>query len=157
MANDVEQWEQLSALFAGLANPARVAILEGIRHGEAMPSVANQVGLTRSGIQKHIDTLVETGLVYRPPNTGQPYALTPLGQFFAVFIDQFGDALITAVTAIDEAEQEARGDLSGIPVSDNTMERAIAERKWELSQDELQTILQNQIETLEDVSPKNQT
>ena len=150
MASDVEEWEQLSVLFAGLANPARVAIIEGIRHGEAMPSVADQVGLSRSGIQKHLDTLIETGLVYRPPTRKQTYALTPLGDFFAISLEQFGDDLIAAVIAIDEAEQEAREELTGMPVSEDTRERAIAERKWELVQDELKTILQDQIDSLVD-------
>ena len=65
-----------------------------------------------------------------------------------MFLDRFGDDLITAVVAIEEAEQEAREELSGMPVSEDTMERAIAERKWELVYDELQTILQDEINVL---------
>lgn len=151
MGTDEEEWTHLAALFAGLANPARVAIIDGIRNDEEMPAVADQVGLTRSGIQKHLDTLIETGLVYRPPNEDRTYALTPLGQFFAVFLEQFGDELLAAVTAIEEAEQEARDELIGMPVSDDTIERAIAERKWELVQDELWNVLKGQIDALEEV------
>ena len=148
MTFEKDEWDQLAALFAGCANPARVAIIDGIRHGEAMPTVADQVGLSRSGIQKHLDTLIETGLVYRPPTGEQTYALTPLGQFFAVFLDRFGDDLLAAVVAIEEAEQEAREELTEMPVSEDMMERAIAERKWKLVHNELRTILQDEINVL---------
>lgn len=44
---------------------------------------------------------------------------TPLGQFFAVFLEEFGDGLVATVVAGDEAEGKACEELTGMPVSND--------------------------------------
>lgn len=132
MSDPDAAYPELAGVFSGLANRARLAILMGIYHGHSMQTVTATLEITRSGVQKHLDTLIDTDLVYRPATGEQTYALTPLGHVFAVFLDHYGTDLTAAVAAIDAAEAAAREEFAEVPLSDQVRDREVTRRKWAL-------------------------
>ena len=134
----VETIDAVAELCTGVANPTRIAILLGIRHGWQMPTVAEKMGISRSGVQNHIDRLVTFDLVYRP-ESGDSYALTPLGQFFASWIEDHMEDLAAVVDALPDAEDEAADEVDtiGVELGEETRERLVAEKKWGVIREEM--------------------
>jgi DNA-binding transcriptional ArsR family regulator len=72
--------ESAAPLFAALADPTRLAILNRLADGEARPIVALAAGsaLTRQAVSKHLAVLSGAGLVTRRPAGRKAlYALRP--------------------------------------------------------------------------------
>lgn len=146
--------ETVAALFSGVANPARLTILLAVAQERSMAAVTDELGITRSGVQNHLEELLARDLIYRPASGDQSYAVTPLGQFFVVFVEEHTEILHRAVTAIETAEAEAEEELAEFPVSEEMRERAVAERKWELVEEELREALQ--VAASSDVEPESE-
>lgn len=138
---DAEALETVATLFGGIANPARLTILLAVAQERSMSTVTEEVGITRSGVQNHLEELLARDLIYRPESADQPYAVTPLGRFFVVFVEEHAGILQRAVAAVETAEAEARDELAEFPVGEQMRERAVAERKWELVEEELREAL----------------
>ncbi|WP_207587109.1 winged helix-turn-helix domain-containing protein [Halomontanus rarus] len=132
----------LAELFAGLGNANRLATLLGLYRGESVAAIADTVPITEQGVRQHADRLVEAGLVYRPETADELYAVTPLGVFFAVFVEEHQDAVLRVVDAVDEAEEQARAEYEEAPLAEETRERVVTERKWALVEEELADELQ---------------
>lgn len=69
-----------AALFAALADPTRLALVERLADGAARPIVALAAGsaVTRQAITKHLGVLKDAGLVARRPAGRETlYALRP--------------------------------------------------------------------------------
>ena len=72
--------EAAAPLFAALADPTRLALLERLADGEARPVVAlaSASTLTRQAVSKHLGVLSGAGLVARRPSGRETlYALRP--------------------------------------------------------------------------------
>ncbi|HEX8625151.1 MAG TPA: metalloregulator ArsR/SmtB family transcription factor [Allosphingosinicella sp.] len=72
--------EAAAPLFAALADPTRLALLERLADGEPRPIVALAAGsaLTRQAVSKHLAVLSGVGLVARRPKGRETlYALRP--------------------------------------------------------------------------------
>lgn len=72
--------EAAAPLFAALADPTRLALVERLADGAPRPIVALAAGsaLTRQAVTKHLAVLARAGLVARRPSGRQTlYALRP--------------------------------------------------------------------------------
>lgn len=150
MSDEDAPYVQLADLFSGIGSRARLAILMGVYHDRSMQDVADDLGITRSGVQKHLETLLGANLVYRPETGDQTYVLTPIGHFFAAFLDHFGDALVQAVEGIEAAERDAKDEFTDVPLSERALEREVQRRKWELVSDDLIDTLEGLEQTFEE-------
>ncbi|EMA39440.1 ArsR/SmtB family transcription factor [Halobiforma nitratireducens] len=139
----IERWQAVAELFQGVAHPVRVAILESLAGDADRPltEVGAEFDYSRSAVQKHVNTLIEADLVYRPQDTDQHYALTPFGKFFAAFVDQHADTLYEAVQRTDAAEAEAKTEFEDVPLDDATREKAVTARKWDRVAIEVEELL----------------
>lgn len=138
---DAPPLQRMAWLFQGVAAESRLAVLVGLLEGESMPAVADDLGVSRSAIQGHLDHLMQRRMVYRPETGEKTYRLTPLGLFFAVFIRENQDLLLEIMDLIEETEDAVADDLSDVPVSDETRERMVAEETYDRVADEVEELL----------------
>jgi len=124
--------DRVVALFRGLAHPHRIAIVRGIRQDHALTQVAAALDLSRSGVQTHVDTLVETELVVRTGDQQEPYRLTVLGDLALQLVEQVQHPVQTVEDARQTAADQAEDELGDAPLSDAERDRAINRRTWEL-------------------------
>lgn len=86
MAAAREAPPDLVQLFALLANPTRVALLHRLQRPAFVPELADELGLTRQAVTKHLDALREGGVVRRRATRrgllrAMEYAADPGGLF----------------------------------------------------------------------------
>lgn len=63
---DAASLEKLAGLFRVLAEPARLALLQEIKHGErSVNALVEATGLGQASVSKHLKTLHDAGLVAR--------------------------------------------------------------------------------------------
>lgn len=124
--------ELVAALCRGVAHPHRIAILRGIRQDHALTKVAAVLDLSRSGVQTHVDTLVETDLVVRTGDQQDPYRVTVLGDLSLRLIAQVRQPAQTIEQARRTATAQAEDELGDAPLPDAERERAVRRRTWEL-------------------------
>lgn len=130
--SDSEAFEQLATVFKAVGNPSRLAILVYLAQDRDVNEVVGVMDISRSGVQKHMDRLIDHNLVYRPPEADRTYALTPLGHFFVEFVEKHGDDLMATLEAVDEAEADARAELEDVPASGSDFEKLVTARMWDL-------------------------
>lgn len=140
-------------VFTGVAHPARIRILHAVVAAEAMPDVADELGMSRSGLQTHITRLLEADLLRRTPDATYPYAVTPLGELVHAFLASYEDVLADAVAMTEAAEQEAAEEFEGVPLSNDTFNEAVQTRKWDLVLDDLTAELADAIDALSKAQP----
>lgn len=143
-----EEWEALADVFSGVAHPARVAVVQGLHEDRSIPDIVEDLSITRGGLQNHLETLIDAQLVYRTGESDAPYALTPIGLYFAVLLEDQEDVLLSAVEMVQEAEAQSRDEFADVPMSDEEVDKQVTRRKWELVGDELYEVL--------DVPPDNE-
>jgi len=129
--------DPVATLCRGLAHPHRIAILRGIRQDHALTQVAAALELSRSGVQTHVDTLVETGLVVRTGDQQDPYRVTVLGDLALQLVKQVQHPVQAVEAERRTAAAQADDELGDAPLSDAERERAIRRRTWELVADAL--------------------
>jgi DNA-binding MarR family transcriptional regulator len=131
---DVQQAldEQIAELCRGIAHTHRIAILRGIRQDHALTAVADALDLSRSGVQTHVDTLVDTGLVVRTGDQQDPYYVTVRGELALQLVAQVQPAVQRIEDARQTAEDQAADELGDTPLPEAERDRAINRRTWEL-------------------------
>jgi len=127
--------EQIAELCRGLAHPHRIAVLRGIKQDYALTTVATALKLSRSGVQTHLDTLIETNLVVRTGDQQDPYHLTVLGDLGLQLIAQLHQPTQTIEDARQTAAAQANDELGEAPLPDAERDRAVHCRTWELVAD----------------------
>lgn len=137
-----EELERLAPVLDAIGNRTRLAVLLGLRNGEDMVAVAEHVGVTRGAVQDQVERLITLDVVYRPETSDELYALTPLGVFFAEFVTAYGDVLLEVLDEVEAAEAAAREEVEELPVGDETRERLVTERKWELVGEQMDALLE---------------
>jgi DNA-binding transcriptional ArsR family regulator len=133
-----DQWLRLASLFDGLANPNRLATLCGTAAGRDVAGIADSLPVSEQAVRNHAERLVDAELVYRTDGGDRLYQVTPLGRFFAGFVDENRGALLDALDAVGAAESEARDRFAGTGVSDEVLAREVDRLKWELAAEELE-------------------
>ena len=135
-----ESWiPALVPAFQALGNEYRLQLLVGVHRGQSRQELVSELSITESAVSNHWARLRKAGLGYTPPDDRQ-YAVTPLGEFFAVFLESFGPELGDAVDAIDDAEDAAVAEFENT-LSGEAFEQAVEQRKWALVRDELDDAL----------------
>lgn len=125
-----------SLFYDGLSHPARITILEGRSEGKTYKDIAQDVGMSPTGLSNHKNKLRNTYLCVSP-ESGGPWP-TPLGQY--ALGDTIEPSRVVAVYDMLE-EQENRiekeresvreGSLS--PVAEDLLEKIDVNRLiWEL-------------------------
>lgn len=127
--------DRVASLCRGVAHPHRIAILRGIRQDHALTQVAAALDLSRSGVQTHVDTLVETDLAIRTGDQQDPYRVTVLGDLGLQLIAQIQQPANTIEEARRTAAAQAADELGDAPLPDTERERAVRRRTWELVAD----------------------
>lgn len=86
--SEIQQYAALSKIFAALADPTRLAILDTLTKGEAtVNELAQPSNLSLPTISKHLYVLEEAGLISRSkraqwrPRKLEPKALEPVAQW----------------------------------------------------------------------------
>ena len=127
---DIGAGSELSGVFDALSNPARMKLLLGIDAGRSMTELAEDLGMTRSGVQRHLEVLIDAKLVYRSEEQEVLYALTAIGGFFARFVRSFSPVLVEVLEQVAEREGEVREVYAELPVQEETLERMVADTVW---------------------------
>lgn len=161
---DLDSWtkqdlERLAEV-SNIGHPARIAILLGLDSGKSTTDIAKFLDITRASLQDHVDKLVDAELIYRPSEKGQAYSLTPLGQYYAIRLQEDGNVIIKVLDRLDDSEQKVREEKgytqpelehSDLPVDEGKVERELHTAKWERVMDDISELIQNQRLTEEDL------
>jgi len=124
--------DRVATLCRGVAHPHRIAILRGIQQDHPLTAVADALDLSRSGVQTHVDTLVDTDLVVRTGDQQDPYHVTVRGELVLQLVAQVQPAVQRIEDARQTAENQAADELGDAPLPDTERDRAINRRTWEL-------------------------
>lgn len=86
VAADQEGRLDLAKSLEALANPLRLSILHRLARPAFMPDLAQELGMTRQAIKKHLDALEDVGLIVASPSRrgalrAMEYAANPAGLF----------------------------------------------------------------------------
>jgi predicted ArsR family transcriptional regulator len=150
---DKKDFEYISDLFQGLGHEARLALLLGLYQDKSLNEISEFLGITRGGMQDHLEKLIRTDLLYRPEDSGKTYDLTPFGEFFVKFLLGNEQKLIDAIVElrseehkVEEAVQEVRSqvDDEDVPVTEKDWERKIHSKKWSQAWEDIEELLQDE-------------
>ena len=132
-----EKIERLAQILSGFSQRTRLALLLGFYDGQQQSEIADLIGVSRAGLQSHLEKMLKAELIRR--KNGRGYVLTPMGMFFAELILEQSDVVLEALTALDEAERRFEDQLgSNLSESDR---RGIHGLKWSLTEEEVKEIL----------------
>lgn len=138
-----EELGKLATLFDAFSQKTRLAILLGLYRGDMPPAIADQLGISRPGLQNHLVKMRDADLL-RKTETGS-YELTPIGTYFAELVEERHEELLNAVDVLRDAESEAEQALSEQVdpemVSDEEWQRIVEAKKWELAVDRVRHLL----------------
>jgi DNA-binding MarR family transcriptional regulator len=129
--------DHVANLCRGVAHLHRIAILRAIQQDHALTTVAAALDLSRSGVQTHVDTLVDTGLVVRTGDQQDPYRVTVLGDLALQLVGQLQSPVHTIEDARWTAAAQAADELDDAPLPDAERKRAVHRRTWDLVADAL--------------------
>lgn len=128
---DEDDRERLAGVFKGLAHPTRIAVIEGVRRGDALVDIANRLDVSRGTLQDHKEMLLREELIYELEDGG--YELTPVGEVAVSVLDEFGEDFVVRLRRAEELREEVEEDIgpSELPISDEELERAVDAATWE--------------------------
>jgi DNA-binding MarR family transcriptional regulator len=144
-----EDIEDLADIYQALGNQTRLTVLLQLARDDPVSHLTDELGITRSGLQKNIERLISSELVYRPKEEGsKTYALTPLGQRYVNIIQEDREKSLTVLEALREAleqleeeQAETRETLeeAGVDVTEfeQKMKAEAWQNIWEDAEDEL--------------------
>jgi len=136
----VEELERLSGLLHAFSQRTRLAILLGLYHENTPPEIADALDVSRPGLQSHLDQMRDQRLVRR--NQSGEYQLTPLGEYFAEFIESRRDQFLNVIEYLDEVESEVEAGLeesvSRESLSDQEWQRLVSAQLWEEASEPIQ-------------------
>lgn len=135
---DTDSLSDLAEVYKSLGNETRIAVLFQLKEGESVSPLTDELGITRSGLQKNIERLIDAGLVYRPVDSDQTYKLTSLGEYFVDEIhneqehveDVLGD-FRTRLEELREEEQETLDRMEDAGVDTKELENKLRAEAWE--------------------------
>jgi len=129
-----EELEQLTALFNAFGQKTRLTILLGFYHGETAAEIADQLDISRPGLQSHFVKMRDADLI-RKTDDGT-YALTPVGTYFAELVESRRGTLLDVTEILadaeSDAEQKLEDEVNQDLISNTEWQRIVEERKWGL-------------------------
>ena len=81
--------EEIARIFDALKNPKRILILRLIGQGQNPNSIAEQCGLSRGGLQRHIDSLMRERIIVH--GVTQAYEISEKGRVALDLISKASD------------------------------------------------------------------
>lgn len=144
---DEDERALVASLFSGVANPNRVAVLQGIDQERSMAAITEEVDISEQAVRSHAERLVDADLVYRTDGGDQLYKITPFGRFLVQFIAEYEDALREAFAEVERAGDEVRDRFADMNLSEEEVERQVDRLKWDVAaeriEDELELLDEN--------------
>jgi hypothetical protein len=132
-----EELEQLTALFNAFGQKTRLTILVGFYHGETAAEIADQLDISRPGLQSHFVKMRDADLIWKTDDG--TYALTPVGTYFAELVESRRGTLLDVTEILADAESDAEQDLDDEVnqnlISNTEWQRIVEERKWGLAEE----------------------
>lgn len=138
--------EHLASVFTGMSHPTRIAVLEVLAEEQPLSTVVEELDVTRGTVQDHVETLIDSDLVYRPSEEGRTYAVTPLGEHVLQLLDTEAGSIVAAVDRIVEAREDQRQEVEPAvelvdEIDEVEWERTINTRAWEGVMDDIEVFL----------------
>jgi DNA-binding transcriptional ArsR family regulator len=139
--SDTSGFEDLAGIYKALGNETRLQLLFQIETGEPISELAD--GISRSGLQKHVESLIDADLVYRPTESGPTYKLTQLGELFLekireeeTRVDELLQQYRTQYEELREEEQETIDRMEDAGVDTKELEDKLKAEAWEQTEKE---------------------
>ena len=132
---------RLARVFNGFSQRTRLALLLGFYEDQRASEVAEFLDISRAGMQNHLKKMREAELI-RKQDGG--YELTALGIFFAEWLIEQNTAVLQALDALDDAEQEFADQL-GADLEESDRKR-IHGLKWSLARENVEELLEEKKE-----------
>ena len=132
---------RLARVFNGFCQRTRLALLIGFYEDQRASEVAEFLDISRAGMQNHLKKMREAELI-RKQDGG--YELTALGIFFAEWLIEQNTAVLQALDALDDAEQEFADQL-GADLEESDKKR-IHGLKWSLARENVEELLEEKKE-----------
>lgn len=134
--SDTSGFEDLAGIYKALGNETRLQLLFQIESGDPISELAD--GISRSGLQKHVESLIDADLVYRPSESGQTYKLTSLGELFLEKVQEEKTSVDEVLTQyrdqyreVREEEQETLDRMVAAGVDTKELEDKLKAEAWE--------------------------
>lgn len=137
---DAEDADVVGEVLQAVANPHRLRLLHGLYTGRSRQELAADLPISGSGVTNHLRVLADADLIYRGEEGWQ---VSPLGGFFAVFLEEHVDVIADAARRIEAAAAEAEEEYTDVPMPDEERARTVEWRKWELVRSELESLLED--------------
>lgn len=134
--SDTSGFEDLAGIYKALGNETRLQLLFQIETGDPISELAD--GISRSGLQKHVESLIDADLVYRPNDSSQTYKLTALGELFLEKVREEETSVDEVLTQyrnqyreLREEEQETLDRMEDAGVDTKELEDKLRAEAWE--------------------------
>lgn len=92
-------------IYQALGNQTRLEILLKLGEDKPVAEIHNEKDISRSGLQKHIERLVKSELVYRPKDRKKTYDLTPLGEHYAELVQTDGESALKVLQLLNSEKE----------------------------------------------------
>lgn len=129
--------EELTQIFKALGNKARLTVLLTLSNGEEVSGLHHNLDMSRSGLQKNIETLIDANLVYRPEDSTKTYELTALGEKIVYRFDEIQDLYESIIQQFDEElekqrmnKQEILQQMEEAGLDTSSVEQSIESKAW---------------------------
>lgn len=142
-STETEELEELTAIYKALGNQARITVLLHIYNGNPVSELTEELDMSRSGLQKHVEQLIDTNLLYRPVDSQKTYDTTTLGQFFIKEIndnkedvDKILNNYQAQLQTLKEDQEETLHHMQEAGISTQELENKLSAEAWkEINQD----------------------
>lgn len=133
-----EDLEDLAGLYQALANEKRLRILLQLYDDEPVSELTEELGISRSGLQKNIERLIDSELAYRPQEKDmKTYALTPLGTYYVQRLQKEAETSLTVLEKLreeledlEEEQAETRETLIEAGIEVTGFEQKLKDEAW---------------------------
>lgn len=131
--------EDLADIYKALGNQTRLEVLLQLSKDEPVSKLTDKLGISRSGLQKNIERLIDSELVYRPREEGsKTYELTPLGYRYVDLIQDDAEESLTVLKTLgeeleqlEEEQAETRETLEEAGVDVTEFEQKLKAEAWQ--------------------------
>jgi DNA-binding transcriptional ArsR family regulator len=135
---DTDSLGDLAEVYKSLGNETRLAVLFQLEQGESVSPLTEELDITRSGLQKNIERLIDAGLVYRPTDSDQTYKLTSLGEYFVnevyrekTHVEDVLEDFRNRLEELREEEEETLERMEDAGVDTKELENKLQAEAWE--------------------------
>jgi DNA-binding transcriptional ArsR family regulator len=137
-----QEAEDLAGIYKALGNKTRILLLQQISEDSPVSELTHE-DMTRSALQKHVEKLIDTGLVYRPVESGKTYELTKLGRQCLQGINDDTETLLATLQEFEETleqlqdeRKEVRSQMEEAGISTEELDNKLKAEAWEKIREE---------------------